>query len=351
MHYRYPPLFLILFAPLARLPLALGSAIWLLLKCGVLALLVSAIWRRLGSAHSHSAWIIPLLLAGPYVIEDFRYGNAQFFVVALTAAALLDAESKPKRAATALALAISTKVWPLFIVPYLVVRRKAVAAAWSLLFTGCLTLLPSVFIGFNRNAALLHEWAQQEASIQLGDSEIWFPNQSLRGVMMRYFTYVDYTRVPDHNYPLVNFANFNPYVVAVVWRLAVAITYIAFLAICRRSGDDQDWKYDALAFCLLPLLEPFTPKYALVVLLWPAIALGRLVGATRFHRWGYAPALLVLGQPLMPGSVSQRLIQVLGMDFLATVLLLIILGLALRQKPIKMYVRPVTFDGSDSAMI
>src|SRR2546427_2276440 len=79
MHYRYPPLFLMLFAPLARLPLAWATAIWLLLKCSVLALLVAAIWRRFGPADSHSAWIIPLLLAGPYVVEDFRYGNAQFF--------------------------------------------------------------------------------------------------------------------------------------------------------------------------------------------------------------------------------------------------------------------------------
>src|SRR5207244_1321573 len=200
---------------------------------------------------SHSAWIIPLRLAGPYVVEDFRYGNAQFFVVALTATALLDAVSKPKRAAIALALAISTKVWPLFFVPYLVARRKLAAAAWSLLFTVCLTLLPSVFIGFNRNADLLREWAQQEISIQLGDTEIWFPNQSLRGVMMRYLTYVDYTRVPDHNYPLVNFADFNPYAVAVLWRVAVATIYLLFLAICRWRADDH-WKYDALAFCLVP---------------------------------------------------------------------------------------------------
>ena len=33
-------------------------------------------WRRFGPIHSNSAWIIPVLLAGPYVVEDLRYGNA-----------------------------------------------------------------------------------------------------------------------------------------------------------------------------------------------------------------------------------------------------------------------------------
>ena len=36
------------------------------------------------------------------------------------------------------------------------------------------------------------------------------PNQSLRGVLMRYFTVIDYSRVPDSNYPQVNIAAFDP---------------------------------------------------------------------------------------------------------------------------------------------
>src|SRR5712691_9635243 len=36
MHYRYPPLFLLLFAPFAILPLGLAAAIWVMLKILVL---------------------------------------------------------------------------------------------------------------------------------------------------------------------------------------------------------------------------------------------------------------------------------------------------------------------------
>src|SRR5437016_2119705 len=117
MHYRYPPLFLLLFAPLAMLPLGLAAAIWVVGKVAVLVVLLRALERRLkpattfGWQNGHQngprgpqngppkpqngdqnvvarfsrryAVIISFLLITPYLVEEFRYGNAQFFVVAL----------------------------------------------------------------------------------------------------------------------------------------------------------------------------------------------------------------------------------------------------------------------------
>src|SRR5213593_6413 len=48
MHYRYPPLFLLLFTPFAVPPLPIGAAVWVLLKCAALVALIRSIWRRLG---------------------------------------------------------------------------------------------------------------------------------------------------------------------------------------------------------------------------------------------------------------------------------------------------------------
>src|SRR5262245_61565190 len=116
MHYRYPPLFLLLFAPFAWFPIGLSAALWLVAKAIVLVLLIRAIVRRLPPLDSPAIWLVPVLLAGPFVIQDFRYGNAQFFVFALTAFGLLLAEEKPRAAAASLGLAIAVKVWPLFFV-------------------------------------------------------------------------------------------------------------------------------------------------------------------------------------------------------------------------------------------
>ena len=47
MHYRYPPFFLLLFAPLAALPLGWGAAVWVILKMMVLVELLRAMLKRL----------------------------------------------------------------------------------------------------------------------------------------------------------------------------------------------------------------------------------------------------------------------------------------------------------------
>src|SRR5215468_10989372 len=91
MHYRYPPLFLFLFAPFALMPLAWAAATWMLLKIGVLLWLLRAMAKHgLAPATARpDLLVVPFLLIAPYVVEEFRYGNAQFFIFALTAAALL----------------------------------------------------------------------------------------------------------------------------------------------------------------------------------------------------------------------------------------------------------------------
>src|SRR5262245_57249637 len=135
MHYRYPPLFLFLAVPFTAVPISWAAAVWVILKCVALGLLIVALWKRLGPTSHKAAWFLSLLLAGPYVIEDLRYGNAQSLIFALTGAALLLLTSAPLLAAAALALAISIKVWPLYFVPYLAVRREWKVVGWTLAFT------------------------------------------------------------------------------------------------------------------------------------------------------------------------------------------------------------------------
>src|SRR5262245_8578090 len=95
MHYRYPPLFLLLFAPFAWMPLGQAAALWLVSKAIVLAVLIRVVVRTLPPTGNRAAWLVPLLLAGPFVVQDFRYGNAQFFVFALSVFGLLLAVDRP----------------------------------------------------------------------------------------------------------------------------------------------------------------------------------------------------------------------------------------------------------------
>jgi hypothetical protein len=326
MHYRYPPLFLLLFAPFAMLPLGWSAALWVVLKFALLAWLVQALWKRGLKPPGAYASLIALLLIGPYIVEEFRYGNAQFFVVALTIAALMILRDRPLLGAASLALAISLKVWPLFFIPYLAARREWRFVAHTLAFVLVLALLPAMYFGVRGNFSLLGEWYTQESHTQLSESEIWFPNQSLRGVLMRYLTVIDYSQVPDSNYALVNIATFDPAKVRWLWMILAGSIYAAFLVLVYRGRDVGEWLDHSLAFCFLALLEPFTQKYALIVLLCPAIVAAGLLKERRPRILIYSAIVLVLIQPLAPGSSAQRILQVLGLDFGAALLITIALA-------------------------
>jgi hypothetical protein len=276
--------------------------------------------------------LVPILLIAPYLIEELRYGNAQFFIIALTAAALLFASDRPVLAGGSLGLAISIKVWPLFFVPYLAARRSWKVVAGTLIFVLVLALLPSFYFGWSGNIRLLEQWFGQEFHTQFSENEIWFPNQSLRGILMRYLTFVDYSQVPDSNYPQVNIAHISSETVRLIWMMIAGILYIGFLVKQTRVRNKTGFLDHGLAFCLVALLEPFTQKYALAVLLWPAMSVMGLMKDRWVRLLVYGATILALIQPLTPGASAQRLLQVLGFDFAVTSLLALAVFVGLNNR-------------------
>ena len=216
--------------------------------------------------------------------------------------------------------------------PYLAARRDWNVVSWTLIFAAVFTLLPAAWFGFAGNLALLGQWSSQEFSTQFGQNEIWFPNQALRGVLMRYLTVIDYSQLPDSNYPLVHFAAVDARTVRAIWVVLAGLVYCGLLVIAHLRKDSDGLIEHGLAFCLLALLEPFTQKYALVVLLWPAIVAGRLIRLSAVRILVYMTAALVLIQPLAPRAAAQRLLQVMGLDFAATALLAIAMAYASLQE-------------------
>src|SRR5207249_8999462 len=132
-----------------------------------------------------------------------------------------------------------------------------------LLLTIVLSFLPSLYFGVRENWSLLRQWFNQEYLTQTGEEEIWFPSQSLRGVMMRYLTTIDYSALPDSNYRKVNLVDWDRKTVRTLWFVTVGTIYTVFLGLVYRRTGKERWIEAALAFCLVALLEPFTQKYAL----------------------------------------------------------------------------------------
>ena len=123
------------------------------------------------------------------------------------------------------------------------------------------------------------------------------------------------------NYAQVNVAGLDSAMVRLIWMVLAGSAYAAFLFIANRRRESDGWLDHGVAFCLLALLEPFTQKYALAVLLWPAIVSAGLLKDARRRILIYSATVLVLIQPVAPGASAQRFLQVAGLDFVATLML------------------------------
>jgi Glycosyltransferase family 87 len=337
--YRYPPLFLVFFVPFALLPLRLAAVVWAALKFVVLGFLGQALFSRFRT-DGLGLQLLSVLPALPYLAVEFHYGNVQFFIFALVAASFLWLEKQPVLAASILALAVSLKVWPLFFVPYLLARKRLLVGGLTLVLAAGLTLLPAAYFGWHGNASLLHQWAKEEFRVASTSGEpaiIGFPSQSLHSVLMRFLTSLDYARLTDSNYPKLNFANFDPRAIELLWVILAASGYMGLLVLARKATQSEELTLDSIAFCALLLLQPFTQIGDLVILLWPvAAAVAALYYDDDLPAWIrvslYLALSMIVVKPLIPTREAQRFLQVAGIDFAALSLLTVaLIGMHLRR--------------------
>ncbi len=334
MWYRYPPLFLFLFWPFSLPPLKVGAFLWALLQCAAAVWIVKAVAARAGRGR----WpgnVAAVCIGLPYLIAEVRYGNAQLLVFTLVAAALLLIATRPRLASALLGLAISLKLWPFFFVPYLAAARKWVAAVTALVCAAVFTLLPAIYFGWPEYVRRLEAWFHQESHIVADATAIWFPSQSLLGLMSRYFTDVPYERLPDPNYPEINLLALDPAHVYAAWVVVVALLYGLLLWWSARNMARAALGMHGLAVCALVLLEPYSQsEIALVVLVLPAVVAG--CEWKRLPTWGrgllYSAAGLAVLKQLF--QHHHRWFGVLGLDSAVTLLLGGAMVALVRQSPV-----------------
>lgn len=249
MVYRYPPLFVCLFRPLAILPLKAAVGLWAALKVFLLRPLVWLWSCRFPPTRLFSRFSIPAFLLLPYLVHELNLGNVQLLIVELVCFALLLSDHHPLASGCLLGLATAIKVWPVFLLPYLLLRRRwrvAVHSSWA---SAALTLAPGLWLGWKSLFRLLVQWVTQEKGINATLGERWYPSRSLRGVMLRYLSQMDYSGLPDRDYRLVNLVSLPSAEVRHVW-LVVALSLVAFtLWWVYRCADDAAAYSIFSAFC------------------------------------------------------------------------------------------------------
>jgi len=280
-----------------------------------------------------------------------RYGNVQPFIICFIFAAFILSERQPLWAGMLLALAITFKIWPILFLPWFFHRARLRAAAYSIVWLVALWSFPILIFGAARYWLLLHDWYAAVARVGTTYSEFYyFPSQSLRGLLLRYFTPVN---PPLQTFPRMNILSLPPHTAVVCWGIISVAVYCFFVIHLLRSNQQKLWAWDGLAFVLYSLLEPYAVKSGLI-----SLAPAALIAACLFtlgtskkllnirvtasalrsvwwaNRFFLAACLLSFLEAIIQYKPWQRVLLTIGLDFWAEVILLVALFLWIVRTPL-----------------
>lgn len=339
LEYRYPPVTYLLLFPLKWLSLRAAGFWWMLAAWATATLAVSAAVRVRHLRFSHSSIIACCAFLLAYVVLAVRYGNVQPFVIAWLLLALALAESYPAAAGILLALAVTFKIWPLLFLPWLFPRARRRAVGYFALSLAVLWIAPLLAFGVAGYSRLLEEWYAAVARVGTTYSEFYyFPGQSLRGVLLRYFTPV---APPLKSFPDIHVLSVSPHAAVLAWAILGIAIYVFFVVHMLRSRPQKLWAWDGAAFVLYSLLEPYAVKSGLISLGPAALMAACLFTLStsddlRDASWTprvrqviswanglfLAACLSSFGQAILQYKPVQRYLLSFGLDFWAEICLL-----------------------------
>ncbi|MBN1458687.1 MAG: DUF2029 domain-containing protein [Armatimonadetes bacterium] len=315
-HYRYPPTFAVLVAPLAALGFEAFFFIWYVVNVVLFAVSLGLAVRLASPAEtaalrSRYFWV-PALLVSAYAIDNLFLGQTNILIMALLYWAFWDdMKGRPWRAGLPLGAAIAIKAFPAPLLVYYLYRLRLRIVATAVLSCAVfMFVLPAPARGFRRNAEEVGDWVERVAMPYLsrGEAGDWgqhgidLRNQSLPAVARRFLTKVDSQVMAREREPLhVNIADLSEGTVNAVVLAAFAALGIIFLWACGlrrpRTALGLAAEY-GLVTTLLLLVSALSWTYFLVMLALPLAATLRLMdqgGLDRRTRTALRTALWAMG--------------------------------------------------------
>jgi hypothetical protein len=346
-HYRYPPTFAVLVAPLAALGFAPFFFLWYGVNVGLFEASVRMAWKLVGvdgdGPRPPLSWA-PMALVAVYALDTLFLGQTNILIMALVYWAFLaDLRGRQWTAGGPLGAAIAIKAFPVPLLAYFLYRRRygvvASGVLWSLLF---LFVLPGVVRGFGRNAQEVGDWSDRVALpfVSHGRAGDWgqhsldFGNQSLPAVARRFLTRVNAQVAAREGTGIyVNIAELGDRAAsAIVLGLSLLLALALAYACGWRATDDpirRATEY-ALATTLLLLTSALSWTYFFVMLLAPtAVAVLLLGERERLGRWPermLRASLMGLGAATV--LLASQYARAVGCVFWASLLLFVSLAVA-----------------------
>lgn len=273
--FRYAPAIAFLFVPLGWLPLEASAFVFYVLKLATLWWMGSVVMRRAAvPAWGQRLFVLAFVIAGGYLVEELRFGNAHLFVVALMLLAFDRAESgQVVLPAVSLAIAVATKLTPLALLAYFALRRRVAVCLATLACLVLLVVLPSAVMGHAGNVRQLRAFTTY-ALEKVDEAD----NYSLRGALIRYLA----PGQPDISHVAANVATLSMPTINVLWLVGLLALGLAALAALWPSSTDPVVTLLEFSIVLtgIVLASPHTQRRYFVALWVPVVLLLALLRRT-----------------------------------------------------------------------
>jgi Glycosyltransferase family 87 len=312
--FTYPPFTAVLGIPFVFLPHLLSRLGWFVVQAVALTTLWILSWRisggkalNRGRGHAIEGMICVLgLIAGMrYIQGAFGHQQSDILIDALLAAGCYAWQHRRDfLAASAWAFAAAFKGPPLIMAIYLAWRGRWVAAAWMIILTVALNLVPDV-IHHAPQGIWLAQWYTRIVKPTNSQIGAWYVdvtiNQSIAGAAHRFFTTGWY--LANHQLNLV----YNRKIVSdqalklMVYALDAALLLAAAVAMrqpFKRAPDSKTAGLEcALMFILMLLLSPMSHKTHFGILILPGFFVARdaIVNRNRVSAWCMLICVIVIG--------------------------------------------------------
>jgi alpha-1,2-mannosyltransferase len=274
--FRYAPGIALLFVPFALLPLEAAAFAFFALKLAAFIATFMLIAPLVDMRGRVGPLILAaLLVAGGYVVEEFRNGNAHFLVTWLMVLAFARAERGESLVpGTALALAIATKIAPLGQLAYFGLRRAWTLCATTVIVLTAIWLIPSALWGFSTTMHLTGGFVRY--TFLKADEPLPMRNYSLRGALIKLAS-----------------GWLSPDAITAIWICAVVVAVVACLWVMGAAKVQPGRRALELALIVtaMPLLSPQTQRIHFSSLAVPAAILWALIRLDRtlpFRRFAIA---------------------------------------------------------------
>lgn len=281
-HFFYSTLFALLLAPFTALPVYGLKVAWLALNILFTYRIFRICFSYLDTSGLQRKSVMLLaMLSFAFVL---RFARDNFHVAQMTICMLylplegmnFILKGKKMAGAALIALAINIKLLPLVLVPYLLYRRELAAVAMVITGYVAFMFLPALFIGYDHNSFLLHEWwklvnpTNTEHVIDVSERSFHGLSTLLPTLLMEN-VHEDYALALKRNIADLTPTQVNLVLNAV--RLALAAFTLYFLRSMpfKRAGSKLQTLWElSYIFMLVPLIFPHQQHYAFFFIL-PAV--------------------------------------------------------------------------------